>query len=569
MNQPFPSIIHNFFSMKTIKNMIENKPINSTDEVTGFKEESNIKEFLSYGKSISTGSNMCNNYQVRIERASLTGLYKPIILCLFISFGGFILGWDIGTIGGISNMSAFQNNFGTFLDPQTGLYSFPGVLIGLVISIFNIGCAIGGLTLAKMGDLQGRKRGIFITLFVYCVGLCVQVINSHTWQQFFVGRIICGLAVGSIAVLVPMFISEVSPLQIRGSMVSLYQLMITFGILCGNIANLVCKTTISNPIDNVVWQIPISLGFMWAAFICIGLLFTPESSQYLLLKGNNILKARKSFAIMNGLSQDEDYVVQTIDNMASQIQSQVCSGGLKKNISRFEFITGKPLLGLRLLTGILVMAFQQLSGVNYFFYYGTTLFDSVGLNNSYVTTIILSGANFISTFAGIYLVEKLGRKSCLLLGSVGMFLSMTIYASIGTFSLGDNSNGTSGAFMILFTCIYIMFFASTFGPVSIVVISELFPPHTKAISMAICTSVNWIVNFFISLFTPSITSLIGFRFGYVFSACLFISIICFWVMVPETKGLKIEEVNKWYSNNSPRQLMKHNFQFQINQCVIF
>ena len=174
------------------------------------------------------------------------------------------------------------------------------------------------------------------------------------------------------------------------------------------------------------------------------------------------------------------------------------------------------------------------------------IFNSVGIEDPYLTSILLSSVNFASTFLGIYLVERLGRKACLILGSVGMFTCMSIYASVGSFALTKTPQA-SGAVMITFTCIYIMFFACTSGPVSFVVISELFPARTKAISMAICTSMNWLCNFFISLFTPYVTEKIGFKLGFVFAVCLFISVWFFTFFLKETKNKTSEEVDKLYA----------------------
>ncbi|AET38495.1 myo-inositol transporter ITR2 Ecym_2797 [Eremothecium cymbalariae DBVPG len=469
-------------------------------------------------------------------------LLKPVLLCLASSFGGFILGWDVGTIGGIANMSSFQNHFGTMINPETGLKGFPEKLSGAIIAIFNIGCALGGLTLAKLGDIKGRRFGIFVALIFYIAGLLIQILSNANWYQFFIGRIVTGFAVGTTTVLVPMFISESAPIQIRGSMVVLYQLMITLGILIGNLVNFACKELVEDSLSNVSWQIPINLGILWTVFVLLGLSLMPESTQFYVSKGN-IEKAQESFAIMNSLPKDHPFVIDQISFLASSMireESRGCHGS-------WEFLFGKPRLGLRLFIGVMIMAFQQLSGINYFLYYSTTLFDSVGVGDSYVTAIILSSVNFISTFSGVYIVEKLGRRCCLILGSVGMFISMLTYACIGTHFLDDDSiRVNTGSIMVAFTCAFIMFFACTSGPISFVVIAELFPTRTKSISMAICTSVNWIVNFVIAICTPSVIAAIGFKFGYLFAGCLMTSTIFFYCMIPETKGLTAEQVDAIY-----------------------
>lgn len=467
-------------------------------------------------------------------------LLKPIFLCVCISFGGFMFGWDVGTIGGITNMQSFQAYFGTITDPVTGLKRFPDLIIGLLISIFNIGCAIGGLTLAKLGDFKGRKLGIIAAIAVYWVGLQLQVINHQKWLQFFFGRVVTGLAVGSTAVLIPMFISESAPTKIRGSMVVLYQLMVTLGILAGNIINYIClKSFSSQPNDNRQWQVPLLLGFAWSVIILVGLSFTPESAQYLMLKRNDVQKAKRSFSLMNGIDEEDEKTYEFIEESMREKQDMLKMG---KQQGIFEFITGKPKLGLRLLIGVLVMTFQQLSGINYFFYYGTTIFERAHLD-PYLTPIVLSGVNFGATFVSIYLVEALGRKSCLLLGSVGMFCCMMIYASVGSFALESVS---SAGIMTATTCVYIFFFATTLGPVTFVLVSELFPMKTRATSMAICSSFNWLFNFAISLLTPTITSKIGFLYGYFFAGCLFLSALCVWILVPETRNKTEADINRIY-----------------------
>lgn len=468
-------------------NNIEDETI-FTDKTKFFKSESDLLEDMPLQKTARCSNSVENennsDEKIGEDHGKKSGrsppsLLKPIALCVIISFGGFIVGWDIGIIGGITNMESFQENFGPLVNMATGLHYFPEILVGLVISIFSIGGVVGGLTIAKAGDWKGRKFGMYLSVFVYCLGLAVQLVHDYSWNQFFIGRIFTGLAVGSTAVLVPMFLSESAPIAIRGAMTTLYQLMVTFGIMMGNVLNYILKKGLEDRLDNISWQLPIYMGYIWAITIATGLFFTPESANFLLTKKRCVESAKFSFSTMNGIDEDDEitneFVAQTLHQ---QYETERQSNGL----GLFEFVTGEPKYCKRLLVGILVMTFQQLSGINYFFYYGTSLFEKANLDDPYLTSIFLSSVNFVSTFGGIYLVEALGRKSCLLLGSVGMFSCMLVYASIGTFALDAKG---SGIVMIVFTCIYIVFFATTLGPVSFVVVSELFPMKTKAISMAI------------------------------------------------------------------------------------
>ncbi|CCF56286.1 hypothetical protein KAFR_0A08520 [Kazachstania africana CBS 2517] len=493
------------------------------------------------GQIIQHSPGLSDTYNINSEQEQKKPtLLIPALICLVISFGGFIFGWDVGTIGGVVNMEEFRETFGTRYDILTDRKYLPTLQLGLMISIVNIGAMFGGLLLPKLGVSRGRKLGILISTMIYMAGILAQLINCDAWFQFFVGRAICGMGIGSLTVLVPMFISEIAPLQIRGSMVALYQLMITFGILVGNLTNYAVIRNVKYNGDE--WKIPIGLGILWASILLLGLNMVPESAPFLIIKRADIEGAKESFAKMNNISPNAHMVAEFVEQMSTEAFKNNELLKQKKEIP-FEFINGKPRLGLRLLIGIMIMVFQQLSGINYFFYYSTSLFANIGIQDSYITSLILSTVNFFTTFGGIILVERWGRKMCLLVGSVGMFFCMIIYASVGSFV---SSNIKSGVIMIVVTCIYIMFFAATTGPVSFVLVSELFPMRTKAISMAICNSMNWMVNFVISMFTPAITSKIGFKYGYVFAGCLLASIVFVITLVPETKNKNEQEIDKIY-----------------------
>lgn len=494
-------------------------------------------------------SDSSTNSNGKLSQQSLSDLRIPIILCISTSFAGFIFGWDVGTIGGISNFESFKLKFGNQTNAETGEKQFSSLLIGLIIAIFNAGCAIGGLTIPKLADIKGRKFSITFSIFIYIFGLIIQSTStlSGKWYQFFIGRIVTGLAIGSTSVLTPMFISESSPLKIRGAMIAFYQLMITAGILFGNLTNFGCKNNYAN--TDKEWLIPVNLGFAWSFLILIGTYFMPESAVFKINCHDDIQGAKESISKLNNIPIDSKVCEDEVNQIV--LNKQLVERETKNSSSWHEFLTGEPKLGFRLLIGVLVMFFQQFSGANYFFYYGTSLFSSVGIQDSYITAIILGLVNFFSTFFGIYLVEKLGRKTCLLYGSILMFITMFIYAILGSFALVDslgNERKSVGALMILFTCFYIFGFATTWGPVAFVVVSEIFPVRVKATSMAISTSVNWASNFLISLFTPFITNKIGFKLGFVFSGCLFLSIFFVQFFIPETKGLRIDQVDEIFRN---------------------
>lgn len=466
-------------------------------------------------------------------------LAVPIMLCTSVSFGGFLAGWDVGTIGGITNMESFSQNFGTLVNTWTGERRLPAISVGLIISVFSVSSAVGGLTLAKLGDYQGRKFGIYVALVVYCVGLWITLMNDTNWIQFLIGRIVTGLAVGSTGVLVPIYLSEIAPVTIGSTMIGSYQVQTTLGILMGNIVNYFSHQVLDNEVRNMSWQLPLILGYLWVLIITIGLIFTPESAPFLVARKNAIPDAKASFAKMNAISRADPKTLEFIDRSLREKHKSRKEG---KSQDILDWARSRPRLGLRLLVGICVMSFQQLSGINYFFYYGTTIFEARQMD-SYVVTIILSLVNFLSTFGGLYVVQASGRRPSLLIGSIGMFCCMLVYASVGSFA---PRNTASYAVVIIATCVYLIFFATTLGPVTVILVAELFPMRTKATSMAVCTSFYWMCNFLVSFLTPIIADQIGFLYGYFFAGFLLVSAVFAWFMVPETKYMTQADIDAFY-----------------------
>ncbi|CCH45111.1 Hexose transporter 2 [Wickerhamomyces ciferrii] len=534
--------------------MDSNKPTNQQNENMGQYTSDNSSAINQIGKSPEEG-NSFNEEKGGLGDQSLWQLRAVIILLVANTFTGFLFGWDTGTIGGITNMDGFKKNFAPY-NASTDTYEFSTITQGLIISLFNVGCAVGSYILSKMGDWKGRRFAIFVSMIIYIIGCVVQMASapSKKWYQYMIGRIITGLAVGATSVLTPMFISESSPLKIRGAMVCVYQLMNTLGILFGNVADFGCKTY--HPGTNAEWLIPIGLGYVWAALAILGTAMMPESPFYLAFK-NDKQGAINSVAKLNRLPNDDPAVLHEVNDFMAK------SDAMKEeteNVSWHEFLTGHPMLGWRLCIGMFIMAMQQLSGANYFFYYGTSLFTSVGLQDTYITSIILATVNCAPTFFSAYLVERFGRKQCLMAGSIGMMTCMYIYASVGGFGLYD-SNGeasySAGCAMIVFSCFSIVGFATTWGPVAYVMVSELYPIRVRGTSMALATACNWIWNFLISLFTPLITKAIGFKFGYVFAGCLTAAIFIVYMFVPETKGLTSKQIDDIYAEGHIFQYKKH------------
>ncbi|CAI7152950.1 ATV_collapsed_G0024330.mRNA.1.CDS.1 [Saccharomyces cerevisiae] len=470
------------------------------------------------------------------------GAYVTVsICCVMVAFGGFIFGWDTGTISGFVAQTDFLRRFG--MKHHDGSHYLSKVRTGLIVSIFNIGCAIGGIVLAKLGDMYGRRIGLIVVVVIYTIGIIIQIASINKWYQYFIGRIISGLGVGGITVLSPMLISEVAPSEMRGTLVSCYQLMITLGIFLGYCTNFGTK----NYSNSVQWRVPLGLCFAWALFMIGGMMFVPESPRYLVEAGR-IDEARASLAKVNKCPPDHPYIQYELETIEAGVEEMRAAG----TASWGELFTGKPAMFQRTMMGIMIQSLQQLTGDNYFFYYGTIVFQAVGLSDSFETSIVFGVVNFFSTCCSLYTVDRFGRRNCLMWGAVGMVCCYVVYASVGVTRLWPNgqNNGSSkgaGNCMICFACFYIFCFATTWAPIAYVVISECFPLRVKSKCMSIASAANWIWGFLISFFTPFITGAINFYYGYVFMGCMVFAYFYVFFFVPETKGLSLEEVNDMYA----------------------
>ncbi|KAL1962297.1 hypothetical protein VTN77DRAFT_9840 [Rasamsonia byssochlamydoides] len=208
-----------------------------------------------------------------------------------------------------------------------------------------------------------------------------------------------------------------------------------------------------------------------------------------------------------------------------------------------------PRMRYRIVLGMALQALQQLTGANYFFYYGTTTFRGAGISNSYITQMILGAVNFGTTFGGLYVVEHFGRRKSLIAGGIVMFVCFMVYASVGHFALNVNnppSTPGAGKAMVVFACLFITAFAMTWGPMIWAIVAELYPSRYRARAMALATASNWLWNFLISFFTPFIAGDINFAYGYVFAGCLFVGIVVVYFCVLESKDKTLEEIDMMY-----------------------
>ncbi len=238
------------------------------------------------------------------------------LLCLIIPFGGYVCGWDTGTIGGFLNHSDYKRSFDK--KHKDGTYSFSNPRMGLIVAIYNIGSVIGGIAWSRLGDIYGRRLALVWVTIVYRVGLVISISCKNDWYQYFIGRIISDLGSGGIAVYSPLMISEVSPKHMRGTLVSCYQLPMTLGIFLGSCTNYATDHHYSN---STQWRVPFGLDFAWALFMIAAAFFVPESPRFLIEVGR-MEDAKVSVGRSNKLPADDPAVVSEVEFFAAGIEAE-------------------------------------------------------------------------------------------------------------------------------------------------------------------------------------------------------------------------------------------------------
>ncbi|KAK3683547.1 general substrate transporter [Podospora appendiculata] len=464
--------------------------------------------------------------------------FIAVFLGLVASIGGFMFGYVSGQISGFFDMKDFAERFGDY-DMYTDTIVFTAARQGAIVGLLPAGCLFGSLIAGKIADSMGRRLAISVSALSCCVGTIIEISSSTSWAQFAVGRLITGLGIGSLSVLVPMYQSESSPARIRGVLISLYQLFITLGIWTAEMINYGTHSMDSS----ASWRITSGISFLWALILGGGILFLPESPRYAYRMGRED-EARRTIARLAGIAPDAASVNFQINEIREKLEEERAGAATHW----YEIFTGPKML-YRTLLGMILQTGQQLTGANFFFYYGTTIFRATGLSDSYVTQIILGSVNVGCTFGGLYVVRAYSRRNALMVGAAWMMMCFLVYSFVGHFVLDpDNPQNTpqAGNVLIVFSCFFIVAFATTWGPLVWTVVAELYPAQYRAPAMAVATASNWFWNFMMSFFTRFITDSIGYLYGLVFAGCCGALIVIVFFFLIESKDRTLEEIDTMY-----------------------
>jgi sugar porter (SP) family MFS transporter len=434
-----------------------------------------------------------------------------ILICFAAAVGGFLFGFDTSVISGAIEFIETPRVFG--LDE---------IQKGWAVSCIIIGCMIGCILAGKPSQLFGRKKMLLVTAFLFLAST-LGCSLSHSFNVFIFYRILAGIAVGSASMLAPMYISEITPAKWRGRMVSFNQLATFTGQALAFVSNNFLYQL--HGVDN--WRYMLGIMIIPSGLFLIFLLFVPESPRWLVL--NN--RRDRAFKVLSRVSGAE--------TAGSELQEIIES--LEKSIvGKFsELFKGK--MRKVMIIGILLAVFQQVTGINVIMYYAPAIFKSTGLGNesALFQTMIMGLVNLTFTVVSILLIEKLGRRLLMLIGSVGM----------GVFLFGISvayfTGHFNGIIVLFFIMGYLAFFALSLGPIVWVLIGEIFPNNLRSHAVSLSVFCLWGANFVVSFSFPFLlTHLKG---GFTFMIYALMCVLCFIFILEylvETKGKTLEQIEK-------------------------
>lgn len=452
-----------------------------------------------------------------MERMSDQRTRMPWGLYTVGGLGGLLFGYDTGIISGAGPI--IQND-----------WRLNAAQLGFITASVLIGSMVGALAIGGLADKFGRKKLFIIAALLFIAGgfFCM---FSQNFAEMSIARIVLGFAIGAASSLTPTYLVELADKDHRGSVASMFQLMITIGILVAYFANLLfLNHNIGGLAD---WRWMLGSELLPAAALMIGSIALPESPRYL-IKAGKVELARK--ILEKRLKRDGTQEIEEIKAVLAKSQGK---GTFKELFS----VSGKSVL-----VAILLMFFQQLVGINAVIYFVPKIFQSAfhfSSANSIWISVGIGAVNVISTIVALGIMNRFNRKSLLIFGSIEMAISFIIIIIL-TLALGVHSMGSAIVTMI-FIALFIIGFAVSWGPICWIMISEIFPLKVRGLGTSIGSAANWIGDFIVSQFFTIL--LVAFHNNIagpfaIFCAFSILSIFFVKYMVPETRGKSLEEIEE-------------------------
>lgn len=456
---------------------------------------------LAYGGIFAKGFFILTSHKTNMKN-------KVTIQAIIIALGGFLFGYDIAVISG------------TTASLET-LFSLTKFELGFTVAIALIGTIIGTTIIGKPADKYGRRLVLQFAAIVFATAALGSAL-AFNWYMLLFFRFVQGLIVGAVSVVVPMYIAEISPAKRRGQLVALNQFNVVTAILAAYLVNYL----IANLVGASSWRWMIGVEVIPASLFFILLFIAVPSPRWLVLK-NKPDEATKIFGTL-GFENPKAEVSQIQDSLKTSDNSQAMRLFSKENY-------------FPVITTILIAMFNQLAGINAIIYYAPRIFEMTGLgqNAALLQSISIGATNLLFTFLALFLIDKVGRRTLLMVGSVGMIVFLSLIAR--AFFL----NSFDGYSVMFYLIGFIAFFAVSQGAVLWVFISEIFPNNVRVKGQALGSFTHWVMAAIVSWSFPIVTNMPAIGGGYSFAFFALMMLLHFvfaWKVIPETKGKTLEGI---------------------------
>lgn len=438
----------------------------------------------------------------------MTGKSYVISNTIIAALGGFLFGFDTAVISGVEGS-------------LEKIFELTRFWLGFTVAIALIGTAIGAIAISRPGDFFGRKK-VLITLAVFYTISALGSALSQTWYALLVCRFLGGLAVGGSSVMAPMYIAEISPAHLRGRLVAFFQFNVVTGILIAFLSNYLIDTYI----ESFSWRWMLGVMAIPSFIFFILLFFVPNSPRWLVRK-NRITEAERILAKCGAPD-----VKAEIDDILESLKIEL--NGIKERFFSRKY-------RIPIFTAMMVAVFNQLSGINAVMYYAPRIFEmaEVSRNVALLQSVAVGFTNMVFTIVAMAVIDRYGRKTLLLIGSVGMSFFLGMVAR--SYYIED-----FGGFAVLIYLLgYIAFFAFSQGAVIWVFISEIFPNKVRARGQSLGSFTHWAMAAIVSLNFPILAKVIGGGNSFMFfSVMMVLQLLFVWRFLPETKGKSLEQIQK-------------------------
>tara|TARA_B110000238_G_scaffold53695_1_gene58751 strand:- start:9616 stop:11163 length:1548 start_codon:yes stop_codon:yes gene_type:complete len=508
-----------------------------------------------------------------------------IFISFIVALGGFLFGFDAGIISGVMS----------FVGPQ---FDLSDIQSGWVVSAPTFAAMFAMLFSGRLSDVLGRKKTLILVAFLYAISAVLSAL-AGSYEMLYVARIIGGIAFGAALIIAPIYIAEISTAENRGKLVSLQQLNIVFGFFAAFLSNYFFNkyNTIENTFltDENVWRWMLGVELFPALFYFVFLFFIPKSPRWLYLK-ENFEEAKKVLTQIHGTERGAKEII--------EIEGNIHANKNKSSVKIKDLL--KPSLRFIIVVGLIIAVLQQITGINAVYFYATSIFEQTGIGTdaAFSSGVLLSSISVVFTFVAIYLIDKMGRRPLLLIGTAGIAISLLVCAygfneatyqlskeNIHQFNFSDAEklvpladktyendvafkndlkealgtkiyNKNEGAILEAATTInanliligilgFIACFAFSLGPVMWVLLSELYPLKYRGLAIGAIGFVNSFVSWFVQQIFPWELSNLGSALTFfLFGAVAFVGFFILLKILPETKGKSLEELEMEFVENS-------------------